>query len=556
MFRNRLYRLAAALAFALAASVGCSDTAVDRADSGDDLPQAERYGGTAVIGIPSDLQSMTSLVSSDANSRDVQEYLLLMPLVRFDEKLEPVPWLAERWDTVRIGPETLEVTFHLRRDVYWHDGVQTTADDVRFTFDRAIDPATAFPNRSAFDLWSREAEVIDSFTVRLTVRPHADFLDAWRLPILPAHILAEVPPEELLRHPFGTVSPVGNGPFRFLRRVPNQEWAFEANPEFPLGLGGRPYLDRLVFRVIPEQTALLTELLTGRIDVYPAPNPAQASQIEAADGVTLLSSSNRAYTYIGWNTRLPLFDDPRERRALSLAIDREALVSALLYGYGEPGVSTSSPAHWAFDVQKDLRPAHDPEAARALLREAGWQDRDGDGILENADGVPFRFTLMTNQGNDMRRDVGEIVQAQLRSIGVAVEPRTLEWNTMVSLLDGSINARGERERGFQAVTSGWTENFRKDDAPILHSRNLNEPFQETGFSNPRIDTLIDTLNLIVDRDEARPLWAEYHRLLLEEGPYAVLYYPMRLLSHRDRLRGVEIDVRSDWVSVQRWWLTR
>ncbi len=554
MLRNRLLRLAAALAVTVASA--CDGSGGDRRGAGEDLVAGDRYGGTAVIGVVADLQSMTSLVSSDASSREVQEYMLLMPLVHFDGKLEPVPRLAERWDTVRIAPDSLAVTFHLRRDVYWHDGAPTTAEDVRFTFARAIDPATAFPNRAAFDLWSRHAEVIDSFTIRMTVRPHADFLDVWRLPILPAHILGEVPPQELARHPFGTASPVGNGPFRFLRRSPNQEWIFEANPDFPEALGGRPYLDRVVFRVIPEQTTLLTELLTGRVDVYNSPNPSQAGQIDAANGVTLLTSPNRAYTYIGWNTRLPLFDDPRERRALSMAIDRRALVDALLYGHGEVGISTSTPAHWAFEVQSALSAEHDPEAARRLLREAGWEDRNGDGILENAAGIPFRFTLMTNQGNDLRRDVGEIVQAQLRPLGIVVEPRTLEWNTMVGLLDGSINARGERERGFQAVTSGWTETFRKNDAPILHSRNLNEPFQETGFVNPRLDALLDTLNLIIDREEARPLWLEYHQLLLDEGPYAVLYYPRRLLAHRDRLRGVELDVRSELISVQRWWLAR
>ncbi len=288
--------------------------------------------------------------------------------------------------------------------------------------------------------------------------------------------------------------------------------------------------------------------------MYPAPNPAQGGQVEAANGVVLLDSPYRAYTYVGWNTRLPLFDDARVRRALSMAIDRRAIVDALLYGYGEIGVSTSTPAHWAFPDQRALQAPHDPEGARRLLREAGWEDRNGDGIIENEEGLPFRFTLVTNQGNDLRRDIGEIIQAQFRGIGVAVEPRTLEWNTLIGLLDGSLNERGERVRGFEAVTAGWVTDFRKDDASILHSRNLNEPYQETGFSNPRIDTLIDTLNVITDRETARPLWTEYHTILIEEGPYAVLYYPNRLVAHRDRLRGVTLDVRGEMRSAREWWL--
>jgi peptide/nickel transport system substrate-binding protein len=542
-------------AFLFTTLAACVEGSADRADLESDVPEAERYGGTVVVAATGDLQSMNALVSSDASSRSIQQEVLFMPLVQFDADLQATPWLAERWDTVRVAPETLELTFRLRRDVRWHDGAPTTAHDVLFTYERARDPRTAFPNRASFDLWSEQAEVVDSFTIRFRLRPHADFMAIWyETPIMPAHLLGDVDPAQLAQHPFGTSAPVGNGPFRFVRRVPNQEWVFEANPDFPDALGGRPYLDRLVYRVIPEQTTLLTELLTGRIDAYLAPNPAQTERIEAARGVHLLSSPYRQYNYIGWNTRLPLFQDARVRRALTLAIDRQALVDALLYGHGELGVSTSTPAHWSYDEQRGLGLPHDAATARRLLREAGWEDRNGDGILQDPQGRPFRFTLVTNHGNDLRRDIGEIVQAQLRPLGIVVEPRTLEWNTLVTLLDGTVNEHGERERGFEAVISGWVTNFRKDDSAILHSRNLSGPFQETGFRNPRADLLMDSLAIIIDREQARPLWREYHQLLIEESPYTVLHYPRRLLAHRDRLRGVELDVRGDFISVRRWWI--
>jgi peptide/nickel transport system substrate-binding protein len=532
---------------------GCEDRRPPLAEE----PVGERIGGTAVVGGIADLQSMNALVSSDYNSRMVQQDMLLMTLIRFTRDLQPEPWLAERWDTLRIAPDTLELTFHLRRDVSWHDGVPTTADDVRFTYERATDPRTGFPNLASFQWWSRSVEVPDSFTIRFRLRPHADFLAIWvETPILPDHLLAGVPPEQLGQHPYGTRDPVGNGPFRFVRRIPNQEWVFDANEAFPAALGGRPYLDRVVFRVIPEQTTLLTELLTGRIHVYLGPNPAQAAQIERAGGVRLLSTPFRSYEYIGWNTRLPLFEDARVRRALTMAIDRRALVDALLYGHGDLGISTSTPAHWSHALQQGLEIPHDPERARSILAEAGWLDRERDGILRNPQGLPFRFTLVTNQGSDTRRDVTEIVQAQLRPLGIVVEPRTLEWNTLVTLLDGTVNARGERERGFQAVVSGWVTGFRKDDAPILHSRNLDGPFQETGFAHPRTDALMDSLAVLMDRDAAAPMWREYHQLLMEQSQYTVLFYPRRLLAHRDELRGAEVDLRGDLVSVRRWWLAR
>jgi ABC-type transport system substrate-binding protein len=148
------------------------------------------------------------------------------------------------------------------------------------------------------------------------------------------------------------------------------------------------------------------------------------------------------------------------------------------------------------------------------------------------------------------------VQAQLRPLGVQADPRSLEWNTLISMLDGHLDAEGRRVRDFEAVVSGWVNNFRKDDAAILHSRNLDEPFQETGFSDAAVDRLLDTLPLVVDRAAARPLWQEYHARLIEQAPYTILFYPNRLLAHRDRVRGVEIDARGDFISAARWWVER
>jgi peptide/nickel transport system substrate-binding protein len=142
---------------------------------------------------------------------------------------------------------------------------------VAFTYERALDPETGFQHAPQFKFWRPRAEVLDSLTVRFRFKANAAFLGPWEvLPIMPAHELAGVLPAEMVRHPFGVSRFLGNGPFRYVRRTPGQEWVFEANSAFPPDLGGRPFLDRLVFRVIPEETILMTELLTGGIDVYRA----------------------------------------------------------------------------------------------------------------------------------------------------------------------------------------------------------------------------------------------------------------------------------------------
>ena len=544
--------------FGLLLLAGCADNEGEAPRSEfAEVADRERYGGTAVVGSYGDLQTMNSLVSSDYDSSQIQREVLFMPLVKYNEDLEPIPWLAERWDTVRVAPDSLELTFHLRRDVNWHDGEPTTAADALFTYDRAIDPKTAFPNASSFtSFYSPEAELVDPYTIKFRLKPHSDFLDIWyQTPIMPEHILGNVPPEQLINDPFGTQKPVGNGPFRFVRRTPGQEWVFEAYPEFPDSLGGRPYLDRLVYRYIPEQTTLLTEVLTGGVDVYLGPNPNQADQIKAAPDVELVASPFRQWVYLAWNTQLPMFSDSRVRRALTMAIDRQGIVDALVYGYGEAGRSTVTPAHWSYDADDPaVHLPYDTAQARQLLAEAGWIDRDDDGMLENEQGEEFRFTLKTNQGNDLRKDITEIVQAQLRPLGIGVEPRLVEWNTMIEQLQGNLNGQGERERDFEAVISSWVDYFRKDDADVLHSRNLNNPFQYVGYTNPRADELIDSVGVLTDRETAMPLWREYQRLMVQESPYTILYYPQRLAAVRTRLQDVEMDTRGEFIDVADWWI--
>jgi peptide/nickel transport system substrate-binding protein len=535
---------------------GCSPGGDRPSQAVEAVPQAERFGGTAVVAGIVDLQSMNALTSNEGDSHQVQRDVLFLTLFRHDEKLDPQPYLAERWDSVRVRPDTLELTFHLRRDVAWHDGTPTTARDVAFTFARVRDPDVASAMASSFALYGERVEIVDDHTLRVRLRPHADFLEGWAaLPIMPHHILGQVPPAQLAQHPFGTSEPVGNGPFRFVRRVPGQEWVFEANPDFPEALGGRPYLDRLVFRAIPEQTTLLTELITGRVDVYLGVPAAQAPQLDRAANLRVISSATRDWTFIGWNGRLPFFDAPEERRALTMAIDRQAIRNAILHPGTAVGRGPVTPAHWSFDPEEpSTQLPHDPGGARELLARAGWVDRDGDGILQDAEGRPFRFDLMVPQGNENARDIAQIAQAQLRQVGVDVRPRVVEGNTLIAQLMGHVNARAERERGFEAVVISWSDSFRKDDSNLFHSRNLNAPFQIPSFVNARADQLLDTLGVIVEREAAMPLWREYQALLAREAPLTVLYYPNRLTGVSRRMQGVETDIRGELTTVSRWFI--
>jgi peptide/nickel transport system substrate-binding protein len=532
------------LALALLAACGDAGRA-DRAPGDDDVPEERRYGGTVVAGLIGDMPDISPLTSTDHNANQMQQFVLFTPLVAYDENFEPVPRFARSWE---FAPDGRSVTFNLRDDLYWHDGVKTTAYDVKFSYDRARDPATAFANSAFWDHYG-EATVVDSFTIRIAMEPHADPLDPWRsFAPVPMHVLGDVPAAQLSQHPFATQQPLGNGPFRFVSRAPGQNWVFEANPDFPEELGGRPYLDRIVYRVIPEPTTLLAELLNGTIHYYIAPPTDQVPQIESSPNARILSFDDRAFVLIGWNQRNPLFADARVRRALTMSIDRERIVEAIRGGYGTLGNTTVPPFFWnhAEGIGGDLR--YDTAGARALLREAGWEDRNRDGILENAEGRPFSFTLVTNQGNRERQEITQIIQAQLRQVGVQAQPQIMEWGALLSRINDPVR------RDYEALVIGWVTEFRIDDANLFHCDRQDEPYQWVSHCNPRLDALIDTLPRIMDRGQAGPLWREYQQILAEDQPYTILFFQRRLEGVHNALRNVQVDARGDWVSVSEWYL--
>ncbi|MCH8937584.1 MAG: hypothetical protein IIB90_17870 [Gemmatimonadetes bacterium] len=515
-------------------------------------PSDDRYGGTVVVGGRAELVGgMNAAAPNDIVALQHQQFVNLMTLLDYDENGQARPYLAERWD---IADDNSSITFHLRRDVRWHDGEQTDAHDVAFTWVTVTNPLTAFPNAAYWDHYVKGAEgveVIDDFTVRILMEAHAEFLDPFRsVAILPEHLLGDVPAEELKQHPYGTRCPVGNGPFVFSEHLPNDRWVFEANPAFPEALGGRPYIDRYVYRVIPEQTTLLTELLTENVDVYIAPRPSQAEQILENPNLALLRFPFRSFVFVGWNSRRPQLADARVRRAITMGTNREEIVQALRQGYGMVANSSVPPFHWAYDASVGDVVQYDPAGARALLAEAGWIDRDGDGVRENEEGLRLSISIKANTGSQSRQDIAVFMQAQLADIGVEVQPVVVEWATLLDQINDS------EARDFDGVVMAWLASFKVDDTDLFHSDRIDTPFAWAGTHNPEIDDLLSRLSAIVDRDEAAPLWKEYQHALAQEQPYTFFYYPERLDGVNRRLRGVEMDARGEWLNLKDWWIER
>ncbi len=455
-----------------------------------------------------DASFLNPILAQDSASSEINS-LIFSGLIKYDRELRNfVGVLAESWK-VEDGEEPT-ITFFLRKGVRWHDGKEFTAHDVQFTYDKIMDEKTNTVRRSDYEL-VKKAEVRDPYTFKVTYRqPFSPGLGTWSIGIIPRHLLEK---EDINTTAFNR-KPIGTGPFRFVEWVTDEKIVVEANPDY---FEGKPGLDRIIYRIIPETSLSEMELLTKGIDYYGV-LPHQYSRMKEVPYLKIYSQPVFSYTYLGYNLVNPLFQDRRVRRAFTHAINREELVQYVLYGFGAV-ISGPFPNHlWYYNPNVKPLP-YDPQKARELLSEAGWKDRDGDGILDK-DGKPFRFKLITNSGNDVRRDVGVLVQRQLRELGIDVIFETYEWSIF---LKNFINPRH-----FDACILGWGLSPDPDDYMIWHSSQIEKGFNFISYRNPEADRLWEEGRRQYDMKKRQEIYWRLHELIAEDQPYTFLYMPLGL----------------------------
>jgi peptide/nickel transport system substrate-binding protein len=430
--------------------------------------------------------------------------------------------LADSWS---VSEDGLEITFHLRPNVRWHDGQPLTADDVHFTYQKLVDPSVHTPFSSNYEM-IEAVEVLDPLTVRVRYRePFAPALESWMIGIIPKHLLEgrDVNTSPLVR------TPVGHGRYRFVRWKTGELIELAANPDY---FEHRPHIDRYLYRVIPDQATLFLELLTLGVDttgLTPLQYRRQTERAAFERHYRKFRYPSFGYTYIGYHLKDPRFADVRVRRAINKAVDKQAIVDGVLYGLGAPATGPYPEASWAYNPDVPVEP-YAPEEAKRLLGEAGWVDHDGDGVLDR-DGQPFEFTLMTNQGNDVRRQVAEIVQEQLKRVGIRVKIRIVEWAVFIhEFID---------KRRYEAVLLGWSLGRDPDVYDIFHSSKTRPgEYNFVDYANVEVDRLLEQGRRVFDRAKRQRIYREFHRLLYEDQPYTFLYVPDALPVVSSRFRNV------------------
>lgn len=510
-------------------------------------PQAAatpQRGGTAVVvwsAAPTGVNE--AITQGTAITTEVHRQLFLhLVEEQPDFEVHPPTLSPQLARSFEWSPDRKALTFHLREEAVWSDGVPITADDVRFTWQAHIHPDVAYD--SAFMKKNiRDVEVVDPHTVRFhfTRVYSKQILDANEGVILPKHAWEKLPFSKWRESSdWFLQNLVVSGPFKVASWQPQQDVVLVRNDRY--WRKDRPYLDKVVVRNVPDAASQMTQLFSGDIDFIPQVQPGDIPRIQADPRLELIPYWFRNFQSLVWNLREPQFADAEVRRALTLAIDRQTIVDTLFPGgTGRVAVSPIVQSVWAFD--RTLKPyPYDPAEARRILESKGWKDTNGDGVLDK-DGKPFSFVLLSNAGNQQRNDAAVMIQDQLKKVGIKVEPRVVEFNSMISeAVEGK----------FGAMIFGFAMDTSLDMTAQFHS----EATQESNFgayNNPEFDRLMAEALAKPDIRDAKPVLDQIQQLIHRDQPITFLWESQRLSAVNRRIHDAKPTVLFSLFNLEDWW---
>lgn len=451
--------------------------------------------------------------------------------------------------TVKVNDQVI-INFKLRDGIKWHDGVDFTADDVVFTWQKIMDPSLMITGRAYFTLID-SVEKITPHQVRVTYKEHfAPAVASWTRSILPKHLLQD---QDLKTAEFNR-APVGTGPYRFVEWRPDERIVLEANEDY---FEGKPYISRYIFLIVPDKSIQMVKLMSQEID-FMSLTPDQFDKTASTEEFKsrfhrFNYQANRSYTYVGYNHDSPLFNDKMVRRAMTHAIDRNLLIKSVLRGYGHIVSGSFPKASWACDPEIKPWP-YDPSKAKELLDNAGWKDTDGDGIRDkiiNGEKTPFSFRLTTNNGHETRLLTSRLISQQLSEVGVEAKVELMEWGRFMDELD---------YRDFEAIVLGWSLGMDPDQHGIWHSSQVPDKKQNKpgnnfiNFAKPEIDELIESGRTTLNREKRTQIYRKLHSILHDEQPYTFLYAPNSLVAIHNRFHGIKVEPIGLWYHFNKWFV--
>ncbi len=480
-------------------------------------------GGTLVDAMSGEPSGLIAMIAGESSASTIASNIF-NSLLKYDKNLELTGELARSWD---VSADQKTITFHLKPNLKWADGKPLTSEDVLFTWQLVTDDKTRTPYGADYKL-VKKAEAPDPETFKVTyAQPYAPALDSWSgLHILPKHLLAG---QDINNTPFAR-NPVGSHYYQLDQWKKGESISLKRNVN---ATQGQAKIDHLVSRIIPDRAAQFLELMADNIDSMSL-NSIQYARIfpsrpDLTSKIAQYKELGNSYTYLGFNLKRKPFDDVRVRQAINYAIDKQEIIDGVLLGLGLPVASPYKPGtRWS---NPELHPyPYDPKKAIALLKEAGFEDHDHDGILDK-DGQPLSFEILTNQ-NKEREMSAVLVQRRLKEIGIDVKIRVVEWATFIS--------RFIKTGDFNVVLLGWGLGLEPDQFNIWHSsQQAPGQFNFIGYNNPTVDKLLEDGRMELNPDKRMKIYHEFAKILLEDSPVVYLFAGYGLPAIHKRVKGID-----------------
>jgi peptide/nickel transport system substrate-binding protein len=479
-------------------------------------------GGRITIGVQEEPERLSEILNATAVNNLICG-LVFSKFVKYDDQLRLVPDLIEEIPTVEnggISSDHLTYKYKLKRNARWHDGVPLTSADIAFTYRVIMDPAVNVESREGWDAIA-SVETPDERTVVFRLaRAFPDFVSEifFDESVLPEHILRDQTGDAFQRAPFHH-APVGSGPFRFEEWRPGSHLSLARNDYY---YGEGPYLDEIVFKFIPDENALLIQMETGEIDVYDNAGASFLSRLKTIPGVEVHLTPTMMYEHIDLNTESAILSDRRVRQAIGFATDRKAISDIVYDGLVEPALLDEYPSSKYYSAEAAGRVAYNPLRARRLLRDAGWFDENGDGILEK-NGKDLALTISTTAGRLNRERTEMVLRDQYREVGIDLRVRNYNPTVFAgSYEEGGVLKTGEFDLALYAWLSS-PEPATKEDLYSIHTippRGQNHP----RIRNERLTALLERGAHETDETLRIQAYHEIAAILVEETPVVPLFW--------------------------------
>lgn len=482
-------------------------------------------------------------------------------LLSFDKNLNPKPELAKSYE---ISDDNLSITFKLNDNIKWNDGKTLTADDVAFTFTSLADKGYTGSKygyveklKGAKDYHEGSVdkiegiEVIDKNTIKFTfAEPYSPGLtNLGSIGIIPKHIWGEVPIAQWKDKKDLLTKPVGTGPYEVVSFTEGQDVQLKRNDNY---FDGDVKTEKFILKVTNEDTAT-GELLNGTVDVIDASNLKNKDIKELeSEGMDVTSYDSNLVQYMGFNLRDKKFQDKNLRQAFMYALDRNAMVDKLLEGNGQVVDTPMLPSSWSYPDKSTLNNyKYNKDKAKELLKQAGYEDRDNNGIVEDKDGKELVVKLTYPTGNKLREQTAPIIQANLKDIGVKMELENMEFT---ALMDKVV-----ANHDFELYLMGNNLSLDPDPKPYWHSTSAsdekgNSAWNISSFKNEKADQLIEQGISVSDQKQRKEIYSQFGKLLNDEVPWAYLYSQNIRKAYNPHLKDFKPYTFNDFDNVKDWYI--